>query len=105
MAKTIDLTDKLGIGERPAIVINGERYEVDDSAKSMLQLMSIIDGGEVNTSNVTRVYELLFDEKTRKRLDKLNLSFTGFMAVCKAAMELIGGGGDAEGEAETPATP
>ena len=102
MARVIDLTGKLGIGERPAIIIDGERYEVNDSAKSMLQLLSIIGDGDVRPSDTLKVYELLFDAKTRRRIDALNLPFEGFVALIKAAVDIIGG--DSEGEAATPAT-
>lgn len=105
MANIIDLTGKLGIAERPAVVIDGVRYEVDDSAKSVLQLVALISG-EVDTKNVRAAYELLFDAPTRKRLDKLNLSFADFVALINAAMTLVydSAGGEGAGEAPTPAT-
>lgn len=105
MANVIDLTGKLGIAKRPAVVIDGERYEVDDSAKSVLQLVALISG-EVDTKNVNAAYELLFDAPTRKRLDKLKLSFADFVTLINAAVELVYGstGGDGAGEALTPAT-
>ena len=102
MAKTIDLTGKLGIGARPAIVIDGERYEVNNSAKSMLQLMSLIGDGDVRPSDVSKAYELLFDAPTRKRIDKLDLPFEGFVALIRAALELMTVG--ASGEPAIPAT-
>lgn len=99
---TIDLTGKLGLGKRPAIEIDGERYEVDNSAKSILQLMALVEDG-VEASDIPKAYELLFDAPTRKRLDKLNLPFEGFVQLINAAVQLVSG--DEQGEAETPAIP
>lgn len=102
MANMIDITGKLGLSARPTVVIGGESYAVNDSAKAMLQLMALIEDDMTKPTNIIKAYELLFDAPTRKRLDKLGLSFADFTELMRSAIELVGGGG-AAGEAPTPA--
>lgn len=102
MSKSIDLTDKLGLGEQPTIKLGNAEVSVNNSAKSVLQLMTLVGGDEVTPQNVLDAYELLFDAKDRKTLDKLNLSFVDLHLLIETAMQLIVG--EATGETETLAT-
>ena len=99
MSKTVDLTDKLGMGELPVIKIGSSELKVNNSAKSVLQLMALVGGEEVAPQGVLDALDIIFDAKDRKTLDKLNLSFEDLHTIISTAMDLIMG--DVEGEAET----
>lgn len=107
MAKVIDITEKLGMQGKPELVIGKTRVKVNNSAKAMLRALAAIGdvGGDVSPGKVAEVYELLFSASDRKKLDALELSFDDFVTVVDAAMDLVtGDGGEAAGNAETPAT-
>ena len=103
MAKTIDLTDKLGLGGKPCIVIKGKKFHVNNGAKVGLQLMALIgDGGGITNQGMVQAISLLLGEDGVDKLDAMGLSFEDFQVVVSSALELVIGG--AEGEEETQAT-
>lgn len=100
----VNLTDKLGLEDKPTIVIGDVELTVDNSATTMLRVMEVVgDAAEVTPAQVVEVSKLLFDAKSNKALEKLSLSFTDYALVIETAMELIAGGA-AEGNEETQAT-
>ena len=99
--KVVDLTEKLGLAEKPAVKVGDVELVVDDSARNMLQIMKLMEEG-YTPQNIIDMCDLLFDKASRKELDKLGLSFADFTAVIEAAIDLVMG--DGEGNAETPAT-
>ena len=102
MARTIDLTGKLGLGERPRIVIGDAELEVDDRARTVMQVVSLMSG-DITPEKTVEACARLFGEQGAAELDALGLTLPGFAAVLEAAMDLVMGGGDA-GNGETPAT-
>lgn len=105
MARIIDITDKLGLGGRPEIVINGESFPVNDSAAAVLGIMSEVGDGDFSPKVVSGIYERLFDAKTRKRIDAMKLSFADFSTLVFAALDLaVDAEEDDGGNAATPAT-
>lgn len=104
MGKVVDITEKLGLEGRPELVIGKARVKVDNTAKTMMRVLAAIgdDAGDISPSKFLEVYELLFDEKARAQIDKLELSFDDFAAVVEAAMGLVTG--SEEGNVPTPAT-
>ena len=103
MQKTIDLTGKLGIGEKKRIIADkGVELEVDDSAPTVLRVLDIMKGGG-GLEQVMEICGLFFGEKGMERLKALKVPSASYNTLADAAIELVMGGGD-EGNAETPAT-
>lgn len=93
--KTIDITEKLNFDGNPKLIIKGKPYEVNADAATVLKIMGEIgDGTNATAKTVVNMYELLFPEKTRKDIDKLNLQFSDFQTVVSAAIELVTGESD-----------
>lgn len=92
MAKTVDITDKLSFDENPKIKIKNVSCEVNSDAPTMLKIMQIIGSGDnVSPSDVVKMYELIFSEKEREKIDKLKLQFTDFQTLVMSAMSLVTG--------------
>lgn len=100
MAKIIDITDKLNFDEKPKIKIKDKTFEVDDSAVTMLKILPSLD--DVTPANLYTIFEMLFDEKDRKAIEKMKLNFTDFSQVIMSAVELVAGNGEEQGETVTP---
>lgn len=88
--KIIDITEKLSFEENPILVIKGKELEVNTDAETVLRLMGII-GDQENTSQkeVLDMYELIFQEDSRKAISELSLSFNDLKRVIQEAMSLI----------------
>lgn len=93
MARVIDITNKLDFEEKPKITIQGQSFEVNDSAETMLKLMGLFDD-KPESEAVPAAYKLMFSEKDRQKLKKLNLNFQSFMTLIETAMDLIRGKDD-----------
>ena len=92
MAKTIDITDKLAFDENPKLVVKGKELEVNADATTVLKIMGILgDGENVQPSDVVRMYELIFSEADRKKIDKMKLQFADFQTLVFSAIGLITG--------------
>lgn len=92
MAKTVDITDKLSFDENPKIKIKNITCEVNSDAPTMLKIMQIIGSGDnVSPSDVVKMYELIFSEKEREKIDKLKLQFKDFQTLVMSAMSLVTG--------------
>lgn len=92
MSKVVDITEKLDFEENPKIKIKDETLEVNADATTVLKIMgSFNDKGEVSASNVVTMYELLFNEKDRKKIDKMKLQFKDFQTLVLSAINLVTG--------------
>lgn len=92
MAKVIDITDKLKFGENPKLKIGKVEIEVNADAPTMLKLMGLLkDNGEPEPKDIPMMYELMFTEKERQKLDKMHLGFEDFQTLIECAMGLITG--------------
>jgi len=102
MAKIIDITEKLDFEEPPKLKVKDVELAVNDDASTMLQIMQLLDDGEgISPADIVAMYELVFPEKERKKLDKLKLNFRNFQQVVNAAISLVTGTEmDGEGEKE-----
>lgn len=97
MAKVVDITEKLDFDSNPKIKIKDEEYEVNADAETVLKVMGMFGAnGEISPAAIIRIYELIFNEKDRKKIDKLKLKFKDFREVINAATDLIIG--ESEGE-------
>lgn len=99
MAKRKDITDKLTFDGNPMLIIKGEELEVNADAPTMLKVMNYMsEGSGVKIDHVKDAYELIFPEKSRKKIDKMKLNTRDWMTVIEEAMSLIAGEEDGPGE-------
>ena len=99
MAKVIDITDKLDFDSNPKIKIKDKEFEVDAGAETVLKLMGLFgESGDIEPSDINKMYELIFNAKDRKEIAKLNLKFNDFQTLVMTAVNLIIGEEDEQGE-------
>ncbi|WFR56383.1 hypothetical protein QA584_22640 [Anaerocolumna sp. AGMB13025] len=92
MAKTVDITDKLSFEANPKIKVKNVTCEVNSDAPTMLKVMQLIGNGDnVTPNDVVSMYELIFCEKDREKIDKLKLQFSDFQTLVMSAMTLVTG--------------
>lgn len=92
MAKIVDITDKLSFDGNPSLAIKGEQIEVNADAPTVLKVMGLFASeDDPGTKEIIELYNLLFPEKSKKKLEKLKLSFEDLITVVKEAMGLITG--------------
>ena len=92
MAKIIDITDKLAFEDNQKLVIKGKELEVNADATTVLKIMGILgDGENVQPNDVVKMYELIFGEADRKKIDKMKLQFLDFQTLVFSAIGLITG--------------
>ena len=105
MSKIIDITEKLNFEEKPKIKIKDTVVEVNNDAVSMLKVAALFDEETIKTSDIYSVYNLIFDEPQREKIEALKLSFKDFTTlITETTKNIIGGDEDTEGETATPAT-
>lgn len=99
MAKVIDITDKLDFDTNPKMIIKGKEYEVNSDAETVLKIMGMFgaDGG-VQPARIVEMYELIFNEKDRKKISALKLKFNDFQTLVMTAVNLITGNDEEQGE-------
>ena len=107
MAKIVNITEKLEMDGNPFLVIKDEKLEVNADAATMLKIMGKY--GELEESEATDIldlYNLMFPEESRKKIEKLKLSFNDLTVVVMEAQKLITGAEDDEqaGESQIPTT-
>ncbi|MEY8536444.1 hypothetical protein AALH30_23460 [Blautia pseudococcoides] len=92
MSKIVDITDKLAFDENPKLVIKGKELEVNADAATVLKIMGILgDGDNVQPSDVVKMYELIFSDADRKKIDRMKLQFSDFQTLVFSAINLITG--------------
>lgn len=93
MSKIIDITEKLSFDTSPVIKIKDIELKVNDDASTALKMMAIMSdsGDNVGIKEIVDMYQLLFDENDRKKIDSLKLKFTDFAELVKTAMGLVTG--------------
>lgn len=107
MSKIIDITDKLSFEEKPTFTVKGVEFEANDDAISMLKVTTLMSGNGkdgVSPADILEIYNLLFDEENRRKVEGLKLNpkdFSTLIMLC--ATKVIDSSGD-EGETPTPAT-
>lgn len=105
MAIVVDLRNKLGLGERPRIIVaDGVELEVDDSAPTVLQVIDALRG-EMTNERMLGIFDLFFGEDARKKMDELGTSIPAYTAIVEAAIGTVMGEGDSSPkEMQTPDT-
>lgn len=98
MAKIVDITEKLSFEENPKIKIKNVEVEINSEASTMLKLLQLIgDGENITPNHIMNMYELIFKESERKKIEKLKLQFEDFQTIVRVAMDIVVGGNE-EGE-------
>lgn len=99
MARVTDITEKLDFDSNPKIKIKDKEYEVNADAETVLKVMGLFgEQGGMTPASVVKVYELIFDEQAREGIKKLKLQFTDFETLVMAAVNLITGENEEQGE-------
>lgn len=98
MAKVIDITDKLTFEGNPSLKIKGKVLEVNADAPTMLKVMGLMGGGNPGPKEIVDMYEIMFPEKSRKEIEKMKLGFGDLITVVEAAVDLIIGEENSQGE-------
>ena len=88
--KIVDITEKLSFDENPVLKVKDVTVEVNSDAATVLKIMGIFSKC-ASAKEVLAVYELIFNEKDRKKIDKLNLQFKDFQTIIMAAVDMITG--------------
>lgn len=92
MAKIVNITDKLDFEGNPKLQIKEEILEVNADATTVLKIMGIVGkDGKAGALEVTKMYELLFTEKDRRKIDKMKLQFKDFQTLVYSAIDLVTG--------------
>lgn len=98
MAKVVDITEKLNYEENPIIKVKDKKIEVNTDAATMLKVMGVLSDNEnPGPKEILTMYELMFAEKERKKIEQLKLNFNDFTTVVFTAINLITGE-DEQGE-------
>lgn len=98
MAKRRDITEKLSFDVNPCLVINGEEIEVNADAPTVLKVMGLFGSGEPGMKDILDIYNLIFSEASRKKIDLLRPSFKDLLTIVEEAVDLVTGEEDASGE-------
>jgi hypothetical protein len=88
--KIVDITEKLSFDENPVLKVKDVTVEVNSDAATVLKIMGIFSK-DTSAKEVLAAYELIFNEKDRKKIDKLNLQFKDFQTIIMAAVDMITG--------------
>lgn len=95
MAKVVDITEKLNYEENPKIKVKDKEIEVNTDAATMLRVMGILSqNDETGPKEIIAMYELIFPEKERKKIEQLKLNFSDFVTLVYTAIGLITGEDD-----------
>lgn len=98
MAKIVDITEKLNYEENPIIKVKDKKIEVNTDAATMLKVMGVLSDNEnPGSKEILTMYELMFTEKERKKIEQLKLNFKDFSTLVFTAIDLITGE-DEQGE-------
>lgn len=98
MGKVVDITDKLSFDENPVICIKGVELEIQSDAENMLKMLGLFGGGKSEVQAAKEAAEMMFNERDRKKIKKLNLQFKDYMTLIREAMDLAMEEEDSQGE-------
>lgn len=88
--KIVDITEKLSFEENPVLKVNETTVEVNSDAATVLKIMGILSKGS-SAKEILEMYELVFKEADRKKIDKMKLQFKDFQTLIMSAVNLIVG--------------
>ena len=96
MGKVVDITDKLSFDGNPKLRIRG--IEVNADAPTMLKVMGVMGNDNPGPKEVVEMYNLMFGEEERKKIEDLKPSFADFVTLVQTAVSLITGEVNGQGE-------
>lgn len=92
MAKVVDITEKLSYEENPVIKVKNQKIEINADAATMLKVMGVLsENDNPGAKDVLKMYDLMFSEKERKKIEQLKLNFSDFKTLVFTAINLITG--------------
>lgn len=97
MGKVVDITEKLAFDSNPVIKIKDKEIEVNADAETVLRVMGVL-GGAGGPKAVVDMYELIFSEEARKTIAEFKLQYKDFENLVMAAVDVIVGNDEEEGE-------
>lgn len=89
--KTYDITDKMSFENSQKIKIKNITVDLQTNAKVVIQVVDLMDKQD-SLGDIIKAYELLFNEKDREKIDKLNLNTEDFMELISTSIALATGG-------------
>lgn len=89
MAKRRDITDKLSFDGNPYLVIKGKDIEVNADAPTVLKAMGIFTSEDTSGEDIVKIYDLIFPEESKKKLEALKPSFNDLIVIVEEAVTLI----------------
>ncbi len=89
MAKRRDITEKLSFDENPCLTIKGKDIEVNADAPTVLKAMGIFTSEDTGADDITTIYDLIFPEESKKKLEALKPSFNDLIIIIEEAIMLI----------------
>ena len=99
MAKIVDISEKLNYEENPIIKVKDKEIEVNTDAATMLKIMGILSDNEnAGPKEVMAMYDLIFSKQERQKIEQLKLNFKDFQTLIYAAVNLVTGEDDTQGE-------
>lgn len=88
--RVVDITEKLSFDENPVLKVKDTTVEVNSDAATVLKIMGILSRG-TSAKEILEMYELIFKETDRKKIDKLKLQFKDFQTLIISAVNMITG--------------
>ena len=98
MAKRRDITEKSSFDENPCLTIKGKDIEVNADAPTVLKAMGIFTSEDTGADDIVTIYDLIFPEESKKKLEALKPSFNDLIIIIEEAIMLITGEEAATGE-------
>lgn len=92
MAKVIDITEKLSFDTAPTIKTGDVEIKVNTDAATMLKIMGVLsDIDSPGPKEIIKMYNLMFEESERQKIERLKLNFTDFRTLIYTAISLVTG--------------
>lgn len=98
MAKVVDITEKLSFDENPVIRVKGEDLEVQADAENMLRILGAFGSGKTEIQAAMEAVKMLFNERDRKKINKLKLNIKDYMELIRNSINIAVGEEDSLGE-------
>lgn len=88
-SKVVDITNKLKFNESPSLKIGDETVEVNADAPTVIKMMGILSEGDPGVKEVLDIYNLIFPESSRKKIESMKLNIGDLTTVIREAVNLV----------------
>lgn len=89
MARRRDITEKLSFDENPRLTIKGEDIEINADAPTVLKAMGIFTSEDTDSNDIAEIYDLIFPDESKKKLETLKPSFNDLIIIIEEAIMMI----------------